>query len=82
MVQLLLNHGANVYLLDNAGKKARELARVDVVREILFSYEAHPRSLLDCCRLRILQSFVVGKGDHYIKELGLPRKIVEYILDA
>lgn len=80
VVQLLLNYGANVYCRDNSGKRAQELAASNsAVQRILRIYEMQPRKLTDCCRLVILRSFVVKKNENYIKQLGLPSKIVQYI---
>lgn len=83
MVQLLLNYGANVYMRDNAGKRPRELAALSSpAHKILYEYEINPRSLMDCCRLTILQSFVVGREARYIKESGLPKLLIHYILNS
>lgn len=83
MVQLLLNYGADVYMRDTLGKRPKDLARSNsAVKKLLHSYEIHPRSLSDCCRLAILQAFVVGKNSMIIKQLGLPKKIVQYIFSC
>lgn len=80
MVQLLLNYGADVYMRDNGGKRPEELAKPNsAVKRLLQNYETNPRSLSDCCRLTILQSMVVGKNSNVIKQLGLPKKILQYI---
>lgn len=83
MVQILLNYGADVYMRDNSGKRPQELSKPNsAVNRLLHNYEVHPRSLSDCCRLVILQSFVVGKNSNVIKQLGLPKKVVQYIFSC
>ena len=72
-----------MYMRDNSGKRPQELAKSNsAVKRLLHNYEVKPRSLSDCCRLAILQSFVVGKNYNIIKELGLPKKIVQYIFSC
>ncbi|XP_057380453.1 ankyrin repeat and SOCS box protein 13-like [Daphnia carinata] len=83
VVQLLLNYGADVYARDKSGKRPKDLARSNsAVKRLLKSYEIHPRTLSDCCRLTILKSFVVGKNSIIIKQLGLPKKVVQYIFSC
>lgn len=79
-MQLLLNYGADVYMRDNLGKRPKELAKSNsAVKRLLDDYEIHPRTLQNCCRLAILQSFVIGKNSITIKQLGLPKKIIQFI---
>ncbi|XP_046639772.1 ankyrin repeat and SOCS box protein 13-like isoform X1 [Daphnia pulicaria] len=83
VVQLLLNYGADVYMRDNLGKRPKELAKPNsAVKRLLHDYEINPRTLSDCCRLAILQSFVVGKNSMVIKQLGLPKKIIQFIFSC
>jgi ankyrin repeat/SOCS box protein 13 len=83
VVQLLLNYGADVYMRDSLGKRPKELAKSNsAVKRLLHDYEIHPRTLSDCCRLAILQSFVVGKNSFAIKQLGLPKKIIQFIFSC
>lgn len=83
VVQLLLTYGADVYMRDNSGKRAYELAKPNsAVKNILRHYEIYPRSLSDCCRLTILRSFVIGKNADNIRQLELPKKLVQYIFSC
>ena len=75
-----IRYGANVYLRDNSGKRAKELAASNSpVQKMLLDAEINPSSLQNSCRLVILRSFVIGKNTHCISQLGLPCKIVKYI---
>jgi len=82
LVQILLNYGADVYLRDNSGRRPKELlSTTSSIWKLLDNYEFNPRSLADSCRLSVLRSFVVGKNVDNIKNIGLPHKVVQYILN-
>lgn len=78
-VQLLLIYGANVFMEDNDGKRPSQRAK-PVTKRLLLQYETQPRSLSDCCRISILQYYVIGKRLGILKNFGLPPRIVQYIL--
>jgi len=82
LVQLLLNYGADVYLRDNLGRRPKELvSTTSNIWKVLNNYELNPRSLADSCRLSILRFLVVGRNFENIRNIGLPHKVVHFILN-
>jgi len=82
LVQLLLNYGADVYLRDSSGRRAKELvSSTSIIWKTLSNYEMNPRSLADSCRLSVLRFMVIGKNVDNIQNIGLPHKVLHYILN-
>jgi len=87
LVKLLLMYGADVYAKDSTGRRPSDLALLQrdqnpMVRRVLLDYELNPRSLSEFCRLAVLKSMVIRKDVDYVRNLGLPQKIVHFLLGS
>ncbi len=80
-------YGADVYAKDSTGRRPSDLALLQrdqnpMVRRVLLDYELNPRSLSEFCRLAVLKSMVIRKDVDYVRNLGLPQKIVHFLLGS
>ncbi|XP_042224736.1 ankyrin repeat and SOCS box protein 13-like isoform X2 [Homarus americanus] len=77
--QLLLAYGANVYLKDNLGRTARDLAwRSSALVNLLAAHERDPRPLTQCCRLAI-RSYLGPSRLQLINKLEAPRILIGFL---
>lgn len=83
MLQLLLEHGADVYARNNQSKTARDLLPVmgegiHPARDLLLAWESIPKSLQHFCRLKVKQ-MMVKRGLRWVEKLDLPRTLKNFL---
>ncbi|XP_050727949.1 ankyrin repeat and SOCS box protein 13-like isoform X1 [Eriocheir sinensis] len=77
--QLLLAYGANVYMQDNMGKTARDLAGASTgLAKLLATQEKCPRPLVQCCRLAI-RSHLGPSRLQLISQLEAPSILIGFL---